>query len=146
MLARSYLVVGLLALGLAALFLRTLVRLPGDGPHEIAFAIALVVLVTAQAVPAAGVPAALWLRVPAWHPDRWPRRLWSGLAALGAMLFVVEALFGGGPPALMTFLLVIPFALGARLAKLLRAWIAVWLVGSVVAFGLATMAIAIARG
>jgi hypothetical protein len=144
MLARLYLIVGLVSVGFAALFVRTLLRMPWRGPNEIALAIVLGVLILAQSVPAAGLPGAFWLRYPEWHPDRWPR-LWTAFVVGTVVMIVTGYLFGGGLAAAW-LLVLFPLLLGARLAKLRRGWIALWSVGSVVAVGLSVMAIVIARG
>lgn len=142
MLTRVYLLAGAIGVALGALFARALVRLPGNGPHEIALAIILATLTVAQAVPAAGLPAALWMRVPAWHPERWPRGAWLLVVGLSVASLALGGVSLGVPILIFVCILV----LGARLAARRRGWIAFWLVGTAVAFALAVTAIVAAHG
>lgn len=143
MLARLYLALGGLGSAAGALCVAALLRFPVDDPNDIGLAVVLLVLGFAQTIPAAGLPAYVWLRVPRWSPPSWPR--WLRVAG-GATLAVV--LLAGGllgtvfvGPALA---LLAAAVVASRLALLRRGWIVAWLVGSVLVVALDAYALAIA--
>lgn len=127
-LARAYLLVGLVAAAFSGLCLRLALRGPDD-PNGIGLMVVLLVLLLLQTIPAAGLPGWLWSRVPSLLPERWPRAVWLTIGAL-AVSMVLVSLFIEVPSVVPVPVAASAF-IGVRLAKLRRPWIYAWAVASV---------------
>lgn len=142
MLARLYLALGGLGSAAGALCVAALLRFPVDDPNDIGVAVVLVVLGFAQTIPAAGLPAYVWLRVPRWSPPNWPPsvRVAAGAAVAVVLLggLLLGTVFVGPALALLAAAVV-----ASRLALLRRVWIVAWLVGSALVVALDAFALAV---
>lgn len=142
--ARLYLVLGGLGSAVCALCVVAFLRFAVDAPNDIGLAVVLVVLGFAHTIPAAGLPAYVWLRAPRWSPPSWPASVHVAGGAAVAVVLLAGGLFLGtafvGPALALSAAAVV----ASRLALLRRGWIVAWLVGSVLVVALDAFALTIA--